>query len=118
MTRPLDVAHSPRDNSLTISWADQVSTLPAPYLRSWCPCAGCQGHSNRIAYRPAPADVSIEALWEVGAYALGVRFSDGHDDGIYSWQWLRAIAYESAPPGIKRGVFEAGRYLGVIEPAH
>jgi DUF971 family protein len=112
VSRPIDVAHSPRDNTLTITWVDGVSsTYPAAYLRSWCPCAGCQGHGNRIAHLAAPADTSIDALWEVGAYALGIRFADGHDDGIYTWTWLRTIAFESPPLGPKLGAFEAGVYM-------
>jgi DUF971 family protein len=117
MARPTDVAHSPRENTLTITWSDAPSsTYPVPYLRSWCPCAGCQGHSTRIAYKPAPETTTIAAIWEVGAYALGVRFSDGHDDGIYTWSWLRRIAYENPPVGAKHGVFDAGRYTSPTSP--
>lgn len=112
MSRPTDIAHSLGNNALTITWDDGVtSTLPVPYLRSWCPCAACQGHGTRIAYRPAPATITIAELWEVGAYALGVRFSDGHDDGIYSWTYLGKIAYESPPRGPKTGAFESGVYV-------
>ena len=111
MSRPTDVAHSLGNNTLTITWDDGVrSALPVPYIRSWCPCAACQGHSSRVAYREAPDDTRIAELWEVGAYALGVRFADGHDSGIYSWAHLRKIAYESAPLGPKTGQFDSGRY--------
>ena len=111
MARPSDLAHSPRDNTLTITWEDgTVSVLPIPYLRAWCPCAGCQGHSNTIAHRPAGADMRAAKLWEVGAYALGVRFSDGHDDGIFTWSWLWSISEESPPLGPKHGRFVSGRY--------
>jgi len=117
VSRPLDVAHSPGDNTVTITWPDGFgSTYPVPYLRSWCPCAGCQGHSTRIAHRPAPADTRVAGLWEVGAYALGVKYSDGHDDGIYSWTWLRRIAFESPPQGRKLGAFDSGVYSGPVEP--
>lgn len=118
MARPSDVAHSPAANALTITWADDgfVSTYPVPYLRGWCPCAGCQGHSTTVAHRPAPDSVKIDALWEVGAYALGVRFSDGHDDGIYSWAWLRSIAFETPPVGRKLGTFESGSHGGQVDP--
>ncbi|MFO7561461.1 MAG: DUF971 domain-containing protein [Enhygromyxa sp.] len=117
MARPTDVAHSPRDNTLTITWPDGFrSVYPAAYLRSWCPCAGCQGHGTRVAYREAPAETRIDALWEVGAYALGIKFADGHDSGIYTWSWLRSVAYESPPVGRKLGAFEGGAYSGPVEP--
>lgn len=113
MARPSDVAHSPRANTLAITWPDGFATeLSVPYLRAWCPCAACQGHSTRIAYQAAPASTAIADLWEVGAYALGVRFSDGHEDGIYSWSWLRKIAPETPPLGLKTGVFDSGVYRG------
>ena len=111
MARPTDVAHSPSTNTLAITWPDGFATsLAVPYLRAWCPCAACQGHSSRVAHHPAPADTHIAELWEVGAYALGVRFGDGHDGGIYTWTWLRKIAFETPPEGPKMGAFEAGVY--------
>lgn len=111
MARPRDVVHDTRDNCLTITWSDGVrSRLPVPYLRSWCPCAGCQGHSTRIEHRPAPEDTRVAELWEIGAYALGIKFSDGHDAGIYTWDWLRSVAYESPPEGPKTGAFVSGQY--------
>ncbi len=119
MARPSDVAHDPRANTLTIEWPDGFrSVYPVPYLRSWCPCAGCQGHGNRVAYRAAPDSTTIAALWEVGAYALGIKYADGHDDGIYTWDWLRTIAFESPPVGRKLGVFDAGVYSGAVERVH
>lgn len=118
MPRPSDVAHNPRENTLTVEWPDGFrSVYPVPYLRGWCPCAGCQGHSTRVAYREAPAATQIAELWEVGAYALGVKYADGHDSGIYTWSWLRKIAYESPPAGRKLGAFEGGAYSGPVEPA-
>ena len=111
MARPTDVAHSPGANTLTITWSDDSSSrLPVPYLRGWCPCAVCQGHGTTVAHHRAPDSTTITALWEVGAYALGVRFDDGHGDGIYTWEWLRTIAFESPPSGPKFGAFERGVY--------
>ena len=40
----------------------------------------------------------------------GLRFTDGHDSGIYTWSWLRRIALETPPLGEKRGRFVAGRF--------
>ncbi len=47
---------------------------------------------------------------EAGSYALHLRFSDGHDTGIYTWTWLRQIAPESPPLGEKRGRFAGGEF--------
>lgn len=109
--KPVDIAHSKSRNELVVTWEDSTaSTYPVPYLRSWCPCAGCQGHGNEVKYLAAPEETSIGGLFEIGAYALGIRFHDGHDSGIYTWEWLRKIRAEAPPAGYKRGRFEGGVY--------
>jgi DUF971 family protein len=108
--RPVEIVHDKKRNQLTISWDDQsVSELPVPYLRSWCPCAGCQGHGGVVRCRPV-GGMTAEEVYEMGAYAICVRFSDGHDTGIYTWEWLRRIAPGSPPQGLKRGVYARGAF--------
>lgn len=87
-----------------------VSQLPIAYLRGWCPCATCQGHGAVVRYHEPEADVQAAGIYEMGAYAIGIRFSDGHDAGIYSWSWLRQIAPEAPPEGLKTGVFVGNTY--------
>lgn len=112
MGRPVDIAHSLGRNLLVITWDDeQRSELPIPYLRGWCPCAGCQGHGVEIRFQPVADDISATGLYEMGSYALGIRFSDGHDSGIFSWTWLRQLAPESAPGGLKQGSFRGGKFV-------
>jgi DUF971 family protein len=109
---PVDVVHSRSQRTLTITWQDGViSTLPISYLRAWCPCAGCQGHGVEVRFHEAPADLGIDLMTESGAYALHIRFTDGHDSGIYTWTWLRMIAPETAPEGLKRGMYRGGHFL-------
>ena len=112
MPRPVDIAHAPSENTLTITWEDgQTSLLPVSYLRGWCPCAECQGHSGRVQYRPVEGAVHAAGLYEMGAYALGIRFSDGHDAGIFTWEWLWRISPNSAPHGYKDGAFVDGKFV-------
>jgi len=109
--QPVDVALSRSRAQLTIEWEDGVvSSLPIAYLRGWCPCAACQGHGTVVEFHEAEPGLGIELMTEAGAYALHLRFSDGHDSGIYTWEWLRRIAPESDPPGLKKGRFAAGRF--------
>ena len=111
--KPVDIAHSTSRNELAVTWDDgTVSTYPVPYLRSWCPCAGCQGHGNEVKFLDAPTDTTVAGLFEIGAYALGIRFHDGHDNGIYTWEWLWKISPQAAPSGYKQGRFLGGEYLG------
>jgi DUF971 family protein len=114
--KPVDIAHSRQRNLLSITWDDEViSELPVPYLRGWCPCAGCQGHGLEVRFQAPPDDVTATGLFEMGAYALGIRFSDGHDTGIFTWDWLRRISPESPPAGLKRGVFVGSEFTPAPE---
>ena len=117
--RPVDIAHSKSRNEMMVTWEDgRTSTYSAPYLRSWCPCAACQGHGNEVKYLGAAGDTTIIKLFEIGAYALGIRYHDGHDDGIYTWEWLWKISPEAPPAGPKRGRFEGGVYIPPQTPSN
>lgn len=78
-----------------IEWdtAGHAWLYPARELRLACPCAGCREEmSGRRLLDPdrVPPDVRPEAISLVGAYALRIRWSDGHDTGIYTFERLRA----------------------------
>jgi DUF971 family protein len=96
MAAPVDIAHHVREAVLEVTWDDGARTrLPAALLRGWCPCATCQGHAPGLRYVEPPPGVTIADIAEVGAYAINIRFSDGHDSGIYTWTHLRRIAAPS-----------------------
>ena len=85
---------SPRGASVTeIDWADgHRSRYPHLLLRGYCPCAGCQGHSGTISFVPK-GDIALEIdeISVVGNYALSIKWFDGHDTGLYSYTYLRAL---------------------------
>ena len=65
------------------------TTLSAELLRVESPSAEVQGHG--IGQKTTPvgkANVPISALEPVGNYAIRIRFSDGHDTGLFSWDIL------------------------------
>ena len=65
------------------------TTLPAELLRVESPSAEVQGHGIGQKTTPAgKAKVTISALEPVGNYAIRIRFSDGHDTGLFSWEIL------------------------------
>lgn len=110
MSEPIDIEYDTQRQRLSIEWDDGArSLLPMAYVRGWCPCAMCQGHGNVVRFQPQPG-ATAAAVEEVGAYALGIRFADGHDTGIYTWKWLRTISAEGEPAGYKYGRFVAGAY--------
>jgi DUF971 family protein len=63
--------------------------LPAELLRVESPSAEVQGHGpHQKTIVPGCRTIGIVAIEPVGHYAIRIRFDDGHDTGIYSWQYL------------------------------
>ena len=83
------------DTLLRITWADErVCDYEAAALRRSCPCAQCVNEwtGERTLKPEAISDeVQIKDLSIVGRYALNFRWSDGHETGIYSFQYLRDL---------------------------
>jgi DUF971 family protein len=66
--------------------------LPAEYLRVESPSADVQGHgSGQKRIEAGKQGVKIETLESVGNYAVRIRFDDGHDTGLYSWDYLHEL---------------------------
>mgnify|MGYP001339849772 CR=1 FL=1 len=79
-------------SELTIDWKDgERSTFPLEMLRRRCPCAECR----RIrATRPEhlvmkSRDIVLLSWSKMGFYGLKLNWSDGHDTGIYTYDFLR-----------------------------
>ena len=88
---PLEVRHERAARRLVIQWeGGHVSAYALDYLRSWCPCASCQGHSPNARYLDLQ-DQQLLHLEAVGNYALGFTWGDGHNTGIYSFRLLRGL---------------------------
>jgi DUF971 family protein len=88
---------------LALSWNDGAeSYLPLERLRRACPCASCGGEPDVLGNISRP-DVSYTTLsfelagWQfVGGYALQPRWADGHNTGLYSFQYLRRLTAVSS----------------------
>jgi len=78
--------------ALTLSYGDHVATLSGARLRAACRCAECAALARRGTPVVADDDVAVVDLAPVGAYAAQLRFSDGHERGIYPWVYLGALA--------------------------
>lgn len=91
-----------RDRGLTVKWTDGgESFFPIDYLRKMSPSAEARHLRDELARNPltvlpvTPAGDAgplraVDAEL-VGNYAVRIRFSDGHQTGIYSWDYLREI---------------------------
>ena len=76
-----------------IEWADgHTPVYAAAQLRGVCPCAGCVNEvTGKRMHDPhaVPAELTQSDLRFVGNYAIALRFSDGHDTGIFPFPFLR-----------------------------
>jgi DUF971 family protein len=85
--------------TLRITWADgRECAFHAPALRRVCPCAQCVNEwTGERTLKPERIsdELEIADLNLVGRYALNFRWSDGHETGIYSFQYLRDLCEQT-----------------------
>jgi DUF971 family protein len=63
--------------------------LPAEYLRVFSPSAEVQGHGpGQAVLQHGKKEVQFLDIEPQGHYAIKITFSDGHDSGIFSWEYL------------------------------
>ena len=63
--------------------------LPFEFLRVWSPSAEVRGHGpGQETLQTGKRDVQIVGIDQVGHYAIKPSFSDGHDSGIFTWDYL------------------------------
>jgi DUF971 family protein len=78
---------------LTVTFEDGKSfALPAELLRVLSPSAEVQGHSETQRVTVAgKKTVGITRIEPVGNYAVRIVFDDGHDTGLFVWEYLREL---------------------------
>ena len=83
---------------LEISFSDGATfRLPFELLRVYSPSAEVQGHGpGQAVLQTGKREVDLVALEPVGNYAVQPRFSDGHDTGIFSWDYLYFLGAQQA----------------------
>lgn len=66
--------------------------LPCEYLRVYSPSAEVRGHGpGQEVLQVGKEDVNISAIDPVGSYAVRLHFDDGHNTGLYSWDFLHDL---------------------------
>ncbi len=88
-----EVRRLPDDRRIHLTWSDGHSAdFEYEYLRGYCPCATCQGHgAMEIQPRPPAQGVTPLSIQPVGNYGISIGWSDGHNTGIYRFDFLRQI---------------------------
>jgi len=88
--KPIEIKLHQRSRILEISFHDgNTFSLSCELLRVYSPSAEVQGHGpGQEVLQYGKESVNITDIEAVGNYAVVLRFSDGHDTGIYSWDLL------------------------------
>jgi DUF971 family protein len=88
--RPTDIRLHQVSRKLEVSFDDGSNfLLPCELLRVYSPSAEVRGHGpGQEVLQIGKEDVNIVGIEQVGQYALTLIFSDGHDTGLYSWDYL------------------------------
>lgn len=84
---------------ILVTWSDgHQATYPHAYLRKHCPCATCEEHPPDVvddspASLPVLGQRPVRAIsaTPIGHYAIQFNWNDGHQAGIYSFDYLREI---------------------------
>lgn len=93
---------------IEITWADDSPVqISSRILRTSCPCAVCNekrgdtSHAKpltggrallQVVTATQDEETNLEKIWPVGSYALGMRWADAHDSGIYTFSYLKELS--------------------------
>jgi DUF971 family protein len=88
--QPTEIKLHQQSRMLEIAFDDGASyKLPYEYLRVYSPSAEVAGHGpGQEVLQVGKKDVGITELIPVGSYAVQINFDDGHDTGLYTWEYL------------------------------
>lgn len=83
------------NKGIRIRWKDgHEAFYPHTYLREGCQCASCVDEwsgKKLISREKIPDDISPTKIVAVGHYAVSIHWSDGHNTGIYPFDYVRRI---------------------------
>ena len=90
---PTNIDYKKAERVLHIAFEDGATfELPAEYLRVESPSAEVQGHGAKTKITIAgKKNVAIVKIEQIGRYAVRLVFDDGHDTGLYSWDYLHKL---------------------------
>ncbi len=96
---PTEIKLHQSSRLLELTFADGSSyRLPYEFLRVYSPSADVRGHGpGQETLQVGKREVTITDVEAVGHYAIRPKFSDGHDTGIYSWDYLHELGERQEP---------------------
>ena len=96
--QPVEIRLRKKSRVLEIEFDDgKRFSLPFEYLRVSSPSAEVRGHGpGQEVLQTGKAQVGIDAIEPAGHYALKLVFDDGHDTGLYTWQYFYELGTHQA----------------------
>ena len=93
MLSPTHIKLHKKSQTLELVFNDQPYTLSSEFLRVLSPSAEVRGHGKgQETLQTGKKFVEINNIEPIGNYAIKLVFNDGHDSGIYSWDYLLEIS--------------------------
>jgi DUF971 family protein len=95
---PVEIKLRKQSRTLVVSYEDGTSfEFTAEYLRVHSPSAEVKGHGpGQERLQIGKEGVAITAVEPVGHYAVRLVYDDGHDSGLYTWEYLRELGDDMA----------------------
>lgn len=92
--RPTDIRLHQTSRVLEVTFDDALhAELPCEFLRVYSPSAEVRGHGvGQESLQTDKENVNITNIEPIGHYAVRLTFSDGHNTGLYSWDYLYELA--------------------------
>lgn len=97
MPAPSEIKLRRKSNLLELRFGSETFELPAEYLRVYSPSAEVRGHGlgqEKLQY--GKLHVILTGVEPQGNYAVRLIFDDGHDSGIYTWDYLYDLGSRQA----------------------
>ncbi len=98
---PKNITLNKTEGYLEITWQDdKTCQYPLSHLREACPCVECRGghqymgpafEPNNLLELKPKRSYTITDIQLIGNYALSPRWDDGHQTGIYTWEFLHRL---------------------------
>ena len=98
MPTPTEIRLQSAERTLVVSFDDgAVFNYSCEYLRVHSPSADVRGHGpGQETLQVGKHDVAITRIEPIGHYAVRLVFDDGHDTGLYNWDYLYELGREQA----------------------
>jgi len=93
MPRPVEIKLHQKSRVLELAFDDDYSChLSCEYLRVMSPSAEVKGHGpGQEVLQTHKEEVGISEIEPAGNYAIKIKFDDGHDTGLYTWDYLHGL---------------------------